>query len=94
MHRAATCGHFSSHTFVFKHGWYDLGKMINDTLWCALWYHYAAEVAQKRAKKYKDKIAVPDEDDTASDQDWNFKAIESMSNRKGRNRLKNVEIKI
>jgi hypothetical protein len=50
--------------------------------------------SQKRAKKYEDKIAVPDEDDTASDQDWNFKAIESMSNRKGKNRLKNVEIKI
>jgi hypothetical protein len=51
-------------------------------------------VAQRRDKKYGGKITVPDEDDTASDQDWNFKAIESMSNRKGRNRLKNVEIKI
>ncbi|MDC0431803.1 hypothetical protein OAL97_04825 [Paracoccaceae bacterium] len=51
-------------------------------------------VAKRRSKKYGDKIAVPDEDDTASDRDWEFKEIKSMSNRKGRKRLKNVEIKI
>ena len=51
-------------------------------------------VAQRRAKKYGDKIAAPDDDDTASDRDWNFQEMKSMSNRKGRKRLKNVEIKI
>jgi hypothetical protein len=51
-------------------------------------------VAQRRAKKYGDKISMPDEDDTASDRDWNFKEMKSMSDRKGRKRLKNVEIKI
>ena len=51
-------------------------------------------VVQRRSKKYGDKIAAPDDDDTASDRDWNFKEMKSMSNRKGRKRLKNVEIKI
>ena len=51
-------------------------------------------VAQRRAKKYGDKIAVPDDDDTVSDRDWNFQEMKSMSNRKGRKRLKNVAIKI
>ena len=51
-------------------------------------------VAQRRAKKYGDKIAVPDDDDTVSDRDWNFQEMKSMSNRKGRKRLKKVEIKI
>ena len=51
-------------------------------------------VAKRRAKKYGDKIAVPDEDDTASYRDWEFKGMKSMSNRKGRKRLKKVEIKI
>ena len=51
-------------------------------------------VAKRRAKKYGDKIAVPDEDDTVSYRDWEFKEIKSMSNRKGRKRLKKVEIKI
>ena len=51
-------------------------------------------VAKRRAKKYGDKIAVPDEDDTASYRDWEFKGMKSMSNRKGRKRLKNVAIKI
>ena len=50
-------------------------------------------VAQRRAKKYGDKIAAPDEDDTASYRDWEFKGMKSMSNRKGRKRLKNVAIK-
>ena len=50
-------------------------------------------VAKRRAKKYGDKIAVPDEDDTASYRDWEFKEIKSMSNWKGRKRLKNVAIK-
>ena len=51
-------------------------------------------VAKRRAKKYGDKIAVPDEDDTASYRDWEFKGMKSMSDRKGRKRLKKVEIKI
>ena len=51
-------------------------------------------VAKRRAKKYGDKIAVPDEDVTASYRDWEYKEMKSMSNRKGRKRLKNVEIKI
>ena len=51
-------------------------------------------VAQRRAKKYGDKIAAPDESDTASYRDWEFKGMKSMSNRKGRKRLKKVEIKI
>jgi hypothetical protein len=51
-------------------------------------------VAKRRAKKYGDKIAAPDEDDTASYRDWEFKGMKSMSNRKGRKRLKNVAIKI
>ena len=38
-------------------------------------------VAKRRAKKYGDKIAVPDEDDTASYRDWEFKGMKSMSNR-------------
>lgn len=50
-------------------------------------------VAKRRAKKCGDKIAVPDEDDTASYRDWEFKGMKSMSNRKGRKRLKKVEIK-
>jgi hypothetical protein len=51
-------------------------------------------VAKRRSKKYGDKIAAPDEDDTASYRDWEFKGMKSMSNRKGRKRLKNVAIKI
>jgi hypothetical protein len=51
-------------------------------------------VAKRRAKKYGDKIAAPDEDDTASYRDWEFKEIKSMSNRKGTKRLKNIAIKI
>ena len=51
-------------------------------------------VAQRRAKKYGDKISIPEEDDSASDRDWNFQEMKSMSNRKGRKRLKKVEIKI
>ena len=51
-------------------------------------------VAKRRAKKYGDKIAVPDEDDTASYRDWNFKEMKSMRNWKSRKRLKKVEIKI
>ena len=51
-------------------------------------------VAQRRAKKYGDKISAPDEGDTVSYRDWEFKEIKSMSNRKGRKRLKKVEIKI
>ena len=51
-------------------------------------------VAKRRSKKYGDKIAAPDEDDTASYRDWEFKEIKSMSNWKGRKRLKKVEIKI
>ena len=51
-------------------------------------------VAQRRDKKYGDKISAPDEDDTASDQDWNFKEMKSTSNCKGKKRLKNVAIKI
>ena len=51
-------------------------------------------VAKRRAKKYGDKIVVPEEDDKASDRDWNFQEMKSMSDRKGRKRLKNVEIKI
>ena len=51
-------------------------------------------VAKRRAKKYGDKIAAPDEDDTASYRDWEFKGMKSMSDRKGRKRLKKVEIKI
>ncbi|MDB3911055.1 hypothetical protein N9381_04505 [Paracoccaceae bacterium] len=51
-------------------------------------------VAKRRAKKYGDKIAAPDEDDTASYRDWEFKEIKSMSNWKGTKRLKKVEIKI
>ena len=51
-------------------------------------------VAKRRAKKYGDKIVVPEEDDTASYRDWEFKGMKSMSNRKGRKRLKKVEIKI
>ena len=50
-------------------------------------------VAKRRAKKYGDKIAAPDEGDTASYRDWEFKEIKSMSNWKGRKRLKNVAIK-
>ena len=50
-------------------------------------------VAKRRAKKYGDKIAVPDDDDTVSDRDWSFQEMKSMSNRKGRKRLKNVAIK-
>ena len=51
-------------------------------------------VAKRRAKKYGDKIAVLDDDDTVSDRDWNFQEMKSMSNQKGRKRLKKVEIKI
>ena len=51
-------------------------------------------VAKRRSKKYGGKIAAPDEDDTASYRDWEFKGMKSMSNRKGRKRLKKVEIKI
>jgi hypothetical protein len=51
-------------------------------------------VAQRRVKKYGDKISVPEEDDTASVRVWNFTEMKSMSNRKGRKRLKKVEIKI
>ena len=51
-------------------------------------------VAKRRSKKYGDKIAAPDEGDTASYRDWEFKEIKSMSNWKGRKRLKKVEIKI
>ena len=51
-------------------------------------------VAQRRAKKYGDKIAVPDDDDAVSDRDWSFQEMKSMSDRKGRKRLKKVEIKI
>ena len=51
-------------------------------------------VAKRRAKKYGDKIVVPDEDDTASYRDWNFKEMKSMRNWKSRKRLKKVEIKI
>ena len=51
-------------------------------------------VAHRRAKRYGDKIAVPDDDETVSDRDLNFKEIKSMSNRKGRKRLRKVEIKI
>ena len=50
-------------------------------------------VAKRRSKKYGDKIAAPDEDDTASYRDWEFKGMKSMSNRKGRKRLKKVAIK-
>jgi len=50
-------------------------------------------VAKRRAKKYGDKISMPEEDDTASDRYWNFQEMKSMSNRKGRKRLKNVAIK-
>jgi hypothetical protein len=49
---------------------------------------------QKRAKKHGDKIAVPDEDETGSNRDWNFQEMKSISNRKGRKRLKKVAIKI
>ena len=51
-------------------------------------------VAQRRAKKYGDKISIPEEDDSASDRDWNFQEMKSMSNQKGRKQLKKVEIKI
>ena len=51
-------------------------------------------VAKRRSKKYGDKIVVPGGDDTASYRDWEFKGMKSMSNRKGRKRLKKVEIKI
>ena len=37
-------------------------------------------VAQRRAKKYGDKITVPDDDDTVSDRDWSFQEMKSMSN--------------
>ena len=50
-------------------------------------------VAKRRAKKYGDKIAVPDDDDTVSDRDWNFQEMKSMSNQKSRKRLNNVAIK-
>ena len=50
-------------------------------------------VAKRRSKKYGDKISMPEEDDTASDRYWNFQEMKSMSNRKGRKRLKNVAIK-
>ena len=51
-------------------------------------------VAKRRSKKYRDKISIPEEDDSASDRDWNFQEMKSMSNQKGRKRLKKVEIKI
>jgi len=51
-------------------------------------------VAQRRDKKYGDKISAPDEDDIGSNRLWNFKEMKSMSNRKGRKRFKNVAIKI
>ena len=51
-------------------------------------------VAKRRAKKYGDKIAVIEEDEKASDRDWNFQEMKSMSNQKGRKGLKNVAIKI
>ena len=51
-------------------------------------------VAKRRSKKYGDKIAAPDEGDTASYRDWEFKEMKSMSNRKGKKQLKKVEIKI
>ncbi len=51
-------------------------------------------VARRRAKKYGDKISMPDEDDTASDRDWNFTEMKSLSDRKGRKRLKKVAIKM
>ena len=51
-------------------------------------------VVQRRSKKYGDKIAAPDEGDTESYRDWEVKEIKSMSNWKGRKRLKKVEIKI
>ena len=51
-------------------------------------------VAKRRDKKYWDKIAAPDEDDTLSDQDLSFKDMKSISDQKGRKRLKKVTIKI
>jgi len=51
-------------------------------------------VAKRRSKKYGDKIAAPDEGDTEYYRDWEVKEIKSMSNWKGRKRLKKVEIKI
>ena len=51
-------------------------------------------VAKRRSKKYGDKIAAADEGDTESYRDWEVKEIKSMSNWKGRKRLKKVEIKI
>ena len=51
-------------------------------------------VAKRRSKKYGDKIAAPDEGDTETYRDWEVKERKSMSNWKGRKRLKKVEIKI
>ena len=51
-------------------------------------------VAKRRSKKYGDKIAAADEGDTEFYRDWEVKEIKSMSNWKGRKRLKKVEIKI
>ena len=68
---------------------------MDDALECTNLLSVASDVvAQRRAKKYGDKIALLEEDDTASDRDWNFTEMKSMSNRKGRNRLNNVAIKI
>ena len=85
------CLHENNFTELFD----NLGILGEYQLECTNFISAASDVvAQKRAKKYGDKITVPDDDDTASDQDWNFKEMKSMSNRKGRNRLKKVEIKI
>ena len=85
------CLHENNFTELFD----NLGILGEYQLESASLFGAASDaIAQRRAKKYGDKIAAPDEDDTASDRDWNFKEMKSMSNRKGRKRLKNFAIKI
>ena len=83
------------HDYNFTELFDNLGVLGEYQLESANLFGAASDVvAQRRAKKYGDKIAAPDEDDTVSYRDWEFKGMKSMSNRKGRKRLGKVEIKI
>ena len=85
------CLHENNFTELFD----NLGILGEYQLKCTNLLSVASDaVAQRRARKYGVKISAPDEGDTVSGQDWSFKDMKSMSNRKGRKRLKKVEIKI
>ena len=66
------CLHENNFTELFD----NLGILGEYQLECTNLLSEASDVvAQKRNKKYGDKIAVPDEDDSVSDRDWSFKII-------------------